>query len=245
MPEPFTILISFTTAVLGGLAASFYTNAKADARDDKKLQHDAEQKELDRKLALKKEIYMGVASDFARFQVALATLGDAPVADLKTQFPASDFAAGFARLELVAPLPLYSAAMDVGQFIRSVFGQLIVDRLLIQRELDTLAEIERLTEIAIRTEQEERPSQADLDRHRRSLETLHHGYRIHCMKQALELKKRLIPLVREMRREFDTAIDMKQFDTIQSAGLADAEAMIQKTISSLDHHFGTKPPPSQ
>ena len=183
---------------------------------------------------------MGVASDFARFQVGLATLGDVTVEGLKTQFPAADFAAGFARLELVAPLPLYTAAMEVGQFIRSIFGQLLVDLLRIQKEQDTLTEIDRLLDNADKACQSERPSLAQITQNRSSLEQLHNGFRIHCMKQALELKRRLIPLIREMRREFDTAIDMKKFDSIQSAGLADAERMVESTISSLDQHFGTK-----
>ncbi len=46
MVDPVTIVISgLISSIVGGLTVAIYTNAKADARDDKKLQHDAEQKD--------------------------------------------------------------------------------------------------------------------------------------------------------------------------------------------------------
>ncbi len=233
------VFSALTGAVIAA-GVSWVSNHRTDLRDARKLQFDAEQKELDRKLSLKKDIYLAVASDFARFQVSLSTLGDTPIADLKTLLPFGDFAAAFARLEIVAPLPLYQAAHEAGKFIRTTFGPLVVERIRLQCALDDLAETVRDSDEPSDLQQIEHLSKEALKVRRQSLEWEHNAFRLRCTKHSLELKRRLIPFVRELRREFDTAIDMKQFDAIQSDSLKDAEMCVEDNLRSLNEHFGTK-----
>ena len=149
MLDPLLLTISgLVTAMVGGFAAAFYTNARTDARDEKKLQHDAEQKDRDRLLSLKKDIYFLAVGDFARFQIALATLADTPLLSLQTSLPTADFAANYAKLELVAPLALVREIQKVSQEVRETFMPLMIERTKFQMKTDVLKDTEMMPDDA-------------------------------------------------------------------------------------------------
>ena len=223
-----------------GFGVAWLTHLWAQKREERRLDFEREQKEIERKLALKQDIYLTVASDFSRFSVLLGKLADMPIDALPGQLPAADYAAGLTKLEVVAPLPLLRSAQDVGIFIRSIFGQIIVDRRQFEREWNNIQESDALADEAEANGENADHRREQIAEMRRNLEQAHHGFRIHCHKMALEMRRRMIPLVREMRREFDTVIDMKAFEKIQEESFTDAERMLERMIANLDEHFGTK-----
>jgi hypothetical protein len=215
MPDPVAITVgSFVTALVGGFAAALYTNACADARDDKKLLHDAEQKNRDRLLSLKKDIYYSVVGDFARLQVALATLADTPIPALQTATSPADFAANYARLELVAPLPLVREIQKISQQVRDTFIPLFVERARFQAKTDELTETGMILRDAI----------VAWDAHNREQSE----FRVRCMQGSLKIRRLLVPAVREIRRELDMSVDIKVFEALLQADIDHAEAATQR-----------------
>jgi hypothetical protein len=220
MPDPITITVgSFITALVGGFAGALYTNARADARDDKKLSHDAEQKERDRLLSLKKDIYYSVVGDFARFQVVLSTLADTPLTALQVGIPSAEFAANYARVELIAPLPLVTEVQKVSQELRDTFLPLMLERAKFQMKTD------RLNETGMMFQEH----MVAWNAHNRE----HSEFRVRCMRGALKLRKSLIPLVREIRREMDVSVDMSAFGKLLESDIAHAEAATDRFQSQL------------
>lgn len=218
MPEPLTVIFSFISAVLGGLAASIYTNARADARDDKKLGHDAEQKELDRLLILKREIYYLVIGDFSRLQHFLITLANTPDAGSPT-FPSAEQMANYTKLELVAPLPLLKAVQELSEHTREVLLPLMVQRTLLladKTKLETTGMMYMEALIAWNTQDRK-----------------HSQFRVDCMKAALSIRKRLAPVMKEVRGELGMAISMKEFEAVQDRDIKHVEESVVKFERTL------------
>ena len=205
--------------MVGGFAAAFYTNSRTDARDEKKLQHDAAQKDRDRLLSLKKDIYFLAVGDFARFQVALATLADTPLPSLQASLPSSDFAANYARLEMVAPLALVREIQKVSQEVRDTFMPLMIDRARFQMKTDVLTENEMRSEDAI----------IAWDAHNREQSE----FRVRCMEGSLKIRRMLAPVVREIRRELDMAVDMREFEVLLQRDIEHAEGAFRRFQDSL------------
>ncbi len=225
MLDPVLLTISsLITAMVGGFAAALYTNSRADARDEKKLQHDAEQNERDRLLSLKKDIYFLAVGDFARFQIGLATLADTPLLSLQTSRPSSDFAANYARLELVAPLALVRKIQKVSQEVRDIFMPLMIERTKFQKRADVLTESEIMTDDAI----------VAWDAHNRE----HSEFRLRCMEGSLKIRRMLAPAVREIRRELDVSVDMREFEVLLQRDIEHAEGAFRRFQGSLPRPGG-------
>ena len=228
MLDPVLLAIcSLVTAMVGGFAAAFYTNARTDARDEKKLEHDAEQKDRDRLLSLKKDIYFLAIGDFARVQMALGTLANTPLLSLQTSLPTSDFAANYARLELVAPLALVREIHKVSQEVRETFMPLMIERTKFQMKTEELKETKMV------------PTQAILawDTHNRE----HSDFRLRCMEGSLKIRSVLVPAVREIRRELDMSVDMREFEALLQRNVEHAEGVFRRFQESLCGHHGANP----
>jgi hypothetical protein len=220
-----TLVLGPMTGALIGFGASWWTNRCADDRETKRLAHDAEMKELDRKMAVKRDIYLSAIGDFARFQIVIATLPDTPLEQLKSSFSGSDLAATYAKLEMISPIPLFRELKAVNEFVREVFPGLVLDRQEQQVMVEALSD-------ASRPQGELVAAHDDYAKHLG-------GFRIHCMEQSTELRRRLVPLVREIRRELDLVVNMKDFEVMLTEDIANVNQVTRKHQVDTYRRFGS------
>ncbi len=219
-----TTLLAVLTGVLATLGPAWLTHHFSVERERDKSERDEREKEQERKFGLKKSIYLDVVSDFARFQVALGKLADTPILELQREFNGTEWAASFARLEIVASLPVYRAAQQAGLFIQEQFPPLVTERVALQIEWDQLQD----------------PTLSATLEERCRWEELRDRFRLKCMGTGLDIRRRLVPLYREMRREIDTAVEMKQVEQLLEESLQAASLAIDKMTADLTRRFGAR-----
>lgn len=228
------LVIGPLTGGLIGLGAAWLSNFYADKRDERKIEADAVQKDLDRKLALKKEVYLSAVSDLARIQNRISSLVDVPIDRMADHISSEEFGAVFAKLEIVAPLPLCAAGLEVAKFTLAEFGPLMHKRLKLQLLRDRLAE---RNDQALNSECAEAVVGQDSEEELEHAQNFELEFRKECLKCSLEVKRKLIPFIREIRREFDTSIDMKRFERLQSDIMEDSERQVELAIQSFRKLF--------
>ncbi len=165
-------------------------------------------------MSIKKDIYYSVVGDFARFQLALATLADTPLPTLQTALPSADFAANYAKIELIAPLPLVREIQKVSQEIRETFMPLMLERARLKLKADSLNEAGMMLHEAV----------IAWDAHNR----LHSEFRVRCMEGSLRIRRLLAPAVREIRRELDVSVDMKTFEVLLQTDIDHADGAFRR-----------------
>ena len=61
----------------------------------------------------------------------------------------------------------------------------------------------------------------------------HSEFRVRCMEGSLKIRRMLTPAVREIRRELDMSVDMKEFEMLLQRDIEHAEGAFRRFQESL------------
>ena len=207
------------------MLTNYITNQATTAREENKLKHDAEQKELERKFELKVAQYLSAIAAINKLQVKVSRIADTPLDEIVKGIASEGLQDAFAGMSLVSPMGVMQSSANCAVFWSTEFMGIMVDRL----QIETLEDVIKKW-----------PNDPDTTELFFKVLERKNDLRRKCMAVSLGMQERCIPLVKEMRKDLDLAIDgrayeefaLKNLDTIKEA----FEVYLKRLTSEfLDH----------
>jgi len=200
--------VGTSVAALVALIGVLVTNRGHEKRFRRQLEHDQEQKRLEREMSLRKEVYLDAAEAIMSSLAALGRLADVavPQDELAKQF--SEMTGALAKVHIIGS----SATLSAVSIFSTELTSAVLDLSLARYPL-----LQKQAQLKIMEDQTQ--SSAEQSKIRSEFENEWLAYVQRCYETSTRLSQFLVPAMRSVREELDLPFDAEAYERLVEASL--------------------------
>ena len=153
IPIPLLTLLAALAGALITIVSVFIQNIFENRRNTQRLRHEAEQKNRDREMTLRRDVYLEAASQLAKAALYIANFGDLNLPLNEHQAIAENFGAAMSRVHMVAGMGILSKAIEASNEFARVNLELTLLRFSLLFDKQRIATLQKLVENDIAQQQ--------------------------------------------------------------------------------------------